>query len=54
MSYLGRSWTSFVLLAAKKSVPQSCGIIVVEANPVKTFQRRKRKRIGQERLATKD
>ena len=34
MSYLGRSWTSLVLLVAKKSAE----VIVVEANPVKTFQ----------------
>jgi len=34
MYYLGRSWTSFVVLASKKSA----AVILVEANPVKNFR----------------
>ena len=35
MYYLGRSWTSFVVLASKKSA----AVILVEANPVKNFRK---------------
>ena len=52
MSYLGRSWTSFVLLEAKKSAEVIVGAQTLSNAP--SVWKEKKKEIGQERQTLKD
>ncbi|MEM6321236.1 MAG: hypothetical protein AAF960_26500 [Bacteroidota bacterium] len=58
MSYLGRSWTSFVVLAAKKSAEVIVGAQTLSNVPsfarAKSIRGNKKKEMGQERPTPKD